>query len=448
MKDKIEPRLLKGFRDISPEEMERRQCILKVIENVMVSHSFSPLLTPTIEYLDILKGKMGDEAERLLFSFTDSGGREVGLRYDFTVSLARFIAINPNIKLPFLRYQIGSVFRAEKPQKGRFREFTQCDFDIVGTDSPVADAEIISVMFDVMIKLGIKDFQIHINDRKLLFKILKELKIPETKIESACRILDKLDRIGKNGVITLLKDESLFNESIEKFIEISEASPNFKKTINELSNFGGIEKEIGQFLEFLNIVSMMTDNDRRIVFSPLLARGLDYYTGFVFEVFGKDVNLGSLAGGGRYDNMIGLFLGRAIPATGASFGLDRIEEEINRLNIFPEDLGRPFCLITMFGKETINISTKIYRELLNSGISIELYPEPKNISKQIGYADAKGFYFTIIIGPEEIEKDAIKIKDMKTGEEKLFTKEDAMKFLKNHYKKYISEKNFMIYNNI
>ncbi|MGQ9706639.1 MAG: histidine--tRNA ligase [bacterium] len=438
MKEKIQPKLLKGFRDIRPDEMVKRTYILKKIENVFLSHSFSPLSTPTIEYLDILKGKMGDEADKLLFSFIDTGGREVGLRYDFTVSLARFIAMNPNIKLPFKRYQIGSVFRAEKPQRGRFREFTQCDFDIVGTDSPVADAEIISVMFDVMIELGIKDFQIQINDRRLLFKILRELDIQEERILSICKILDKLDRIGKEGVISLLKEEALFNESIKIFIDISEPSFNYKKTIDKLTEVGEIEKESVQFLKFMNIVSTILDNDRRILFSPLLARGLDYYTGLVFEVLCESAGIGSIAGGGRYDNMIGLFSKRRIPATGASFGLDRIEEIVSKLDIFPKDIGRPFCLITIFGDETINESITIYRELLNSGIRVELYPEPKNIGKQIGYASSMGFLFAIIIGEDEIRENKIKIKNMNSGEEKLLRKNDTINFLKYEYEKYIS----------
>jgi len=439
MKEKIKPKLLKGFRDIDPNKMKKRNYILNRIENVFIKHSFTPLSTPTIEYLEILKGKMGEEADKLLFSFTDAGGREVGLRYDFTVPLARFIAMNKNIKLPLRRYQVGSVFRAEKPQKGRFREFTQCDFDIIGTSSHIADAEIISVMYDVMIKLNIENFQIHINDRRLLSKILKELGISETKVETISRILDKMDKIGKDGIVGLLKEENLFTKQIERFIEISLPSSDYEKTLKILSGLVNMEEECSRFIEFMNIVSKMTDNNRRIVFSPLLARGLDYYTGLVFEVLCEGAGIGSLAGGGRYDNMIGILSGRNIPATGASFGLDRIEEVMNKSNILTEDLGRPFCLITIFGDETINESIEIYREMLNSGISVELYPEAKNIGKQIGYANSKGFYFTVILGQDEIRNNKIKVKIMETGEEKLFTREEAIKFLKSNYKKYISE---------
>lgn len=430
MTGRIEPRLLKGFRDIDPTAMERRVYILNKIEKVFRLHSFAPLFTPTLEYLDILKGKMGEEADKLLFSFTDIGGREVGLRYEFTISLARYVAMNPNIRFPFKRYQIGSVFRAEKPQKGRFREFTQCDFDLVGSSSPIADAEIISVMYDVLNELCISEFKILMNDRRLLFSILEKLGVMKDMLLKASRLLDKIDRVGKEGVIKLLEEHKLLNESIKKFIEMSEPTTAYRDVMEEFSKMIDITKEVEEFTELMMTVNQMTDNDLRIVYSPALARGLDYYTGPVFEVVVEGVGLGSIAGGGRYDNMIGIFSGRDIPATGSSFGLDRLEEVLEKKNLFPSELGRPYCLVTIFGDETVKYSLDFYRQLHKEKIPAEIYLKPKNIGKQIGYADSRGFRYTVIIGPEEAGADKVKVKDMRTGEEKVLDKDGAIEFLK------------------
>jgi histidyl-tRNA synthetase len=430
----VKPRILKGFRDIEPPSMRRRNFIINKLVDVFEAYSFEPLETPTLEYLDVLTGKMGEDTDKQIFSFVDSGDRAVGLRYELTISLARYIAMNPYLKMPFKRYQIEKVFRAEKPQKGRFREFTQCDVDIVGEDSIYADTEIISVLAEGMERLGFENYRILINDRELLFEIIKTTGISESKLTEVSRIIDKLDKIGARGVIEELRNANLTTESLENFIEEFSVDYQFDEVFKKIAQYIKNDDNLDKIRDIFKRLNKLKQ-ESNFILRPTLARGLDYYTGPVFEVVVPELDLGSLGGGGRYDNLIGSFIGRRIPACGTSFGLDRLEIAMDELDLYPEKIREGGVLVTVFGEETEDASLEFLSELRKAGIISDIYPEPKNIGKQLGYADAKGFSYTVIIGPEEIKMKKIKIKDMKTGDETLFDRVDAVKYLIEEVKK-------------
>lgn len=398
----IKPQTPKGFRDFLPEEARKRQFVLGKIRTVFESYGFEPLETPVIEMADTLLGKYGFEADKLLYLFKDRGNREIGLRYDLTVPLARVVAQYPTLPLPFKRYQIQEVFRAEKPQKGRFREFIQCDIDTIGTDSPLADAEIIECVLKTCQVLGFKNAKILVNDRT----IFDELKLPK----EAIIILDKLEKIGKEKVISELKNKGI-KEPENLFSKIKTA----KKT-ERLTQIFSLLKESG-FIE-----------GKDFVFSPFLARGLEYYTSTIFEVILENYQAGSVAGGGRYDNLIGLFTGRNLAAVGISFGIDRITEAMEELNLLPPKKSITQLLVTVFSKELLNKSLKVAKELRSAGINTEVYLEPEaKLDKQLKYADKKGIPYVVILGPNEIKQGGYVLKDMRSKIQRLYTNINELK---------------------
>lgn len=431
-REPVEPRILKGFRDIDPPSMRRRNYIIRELVKVFEIYQFLPLETPTLEYLDVLTGKMGEETDKQIYAFEDAGGREIGLRYELTVSLARYIAMNPYVKMPFKRYQVEKVFRAEKPQKGRFREFTQCDVDIVGTDSVYADSEIISILADGMESLGIEDYQVLINDREVLTDLFNTAGIEVEEQNAVSRIIDKLDKVGIEGVFEELEEKGFLKDVLKNFLtdfsEVDETEESFELVLKYLSD----EESLVRLKDIFKRLSRMKP-DGEFVFAPTLARGLDYYTGPVFEVVIPELNIGSVAGGGRYDNLIGSFLGKQVPAVGTSFGLDRIEITLEEMDLFPEKLEEGGVFVTVFGVETEKESLSFIGRLREARIPSDIYPGAKNIGKQFGYADAKGYSYCVIIGPDEIERNQVKIKDMKTGDEEYFDGESALRFLKEKF---------------
>jgi len=428
-KPQVEPRLLKGFRDIPPEQSAQRAHILGILRRQFTLYGFAPLETPTLEYLDILKGKMGEEADHLLFHFTDQGGRDVGLRYDFTVSLARFMAMNQSIKLPFKRYQIGSVFRAEKPQKGRFREFVQCDTDIVGTTSPYADSEIITLLRDCFLALGIKEFSIVVNDRRLLAKIFSAIGIPKDMVVPVSRALDKLDKVGTDEVMGELTEKCGDKQKAERLLAVCQIRDDWLETLKQIGLLTGDCVEVSTLRRQMEIIYAQLEGDERVVFNPALTRGLDYYTGTVFEVAAPQLELGSLGGGGRYDELIGLFLGKPIPAVGVALGLDRIQLAMEELELFPENLARTAVLVTVFGEELERESLVMVSRIRQAGISADIYTQAGNIGKQLGYANDRGYRYAVIIGPEESAQQKVKIKDMASGDEQVLSSDEGTKLL-------------------
>ncbi len=381
---KIEPRTLKGFRDFLPKESRKRAYALNILKEVFESYGFEPLETPVLEYEDILLGKYGEEGDQLMYRFTDNGDRRVAMRYDQTVPLARVVAQYANeLPLPFKRYQIQNVYRADNTQKGRYREFLQVDIDTVGSPSLLADVEIISIAIKSFEKLGFKNFRILINDRENF----------EGIDPKAIAIIDKLNKIGSEKVKEELEKNNFSSNLLEE-IESKQKTNNLEKIFSELN-------------------SMDENYSEKIKYDPTLARGLSYYTGAILEIVCDDYPAGSLAGGGRYDNLVGMFSNQTIPAVGFAFGFDRVIEAMTELNLFPSDLEGSKILIT----NTSPKSTKIAKELRNKGIQAELYVDEKDLDKQLKYADKKQIPFVLIVN------ETLNLKNMKTGEKKEITLE-------------------------
>jgi len=368
----IKAQTLKGFRDFLPNEAKKRNYVINTLKEVFESYGFEPIETPALEYEEILAGKYGDEGERLMYKFTDQGGRKIALKYDQTVPLARIVAQYLNeITLPFKRYQIQCAWRAENPQKGRYREFTQCDIDIVGVDSALSDYELCEIALLGYKKLGFKKIKILINDRSAFGDIPN----------AALLTVDKLNKVGEEKVKKELEEKGFGEKTLDK---IKNLKPSQRVTeILELAKKAGFENEI--------------------VFEPTLARGLDYYTEIIMEVNIEEYQSGSLGGGGRYNNLISLFINKQIPAVGFSFGFDRTIDAMEDLNLFPKDMQATKVLVT-YSEKALSVA-KILRD---KNINTEVYPEEKDLEKQLKYADKKQIPYVIMINDERLM-----IKDMK-----------------------------------
>ena len=396
---KIEPKTLKGFRDFLPKEARKRQYVIDKLRSVFESYGFEPLETPALEYAEILEGKYGEEGERLMYKFEDKGGRKVALRYDQTVPLARIVAQYSNgISLPFKRYQIQNVWRGENPQAGRFREFLQCDIDTVGTSSLLADAEIIEIAISSLEALGFKGFKVLINDRKVFSGLIED----SNKLPTIVRTIDKLKKNGQEKVIDEIVSAGIEKELAEKILQTLETQ---KPTDN-----------INRLFDYLSALGISEGN---FEFAPFLARGLDYYTSTIFEIEIEGYEAGSVCGGGRYDDLIGMFGGKQIPAVGCSFGFDRVIEAMDTLSLFPQDLQTTRILVTVFSPELLNKSIETCEILNKSNISCELYVDPNaKMDRQLKYADQKGISYVVIVGPKEAETNSVTVKDLRTSEQR------------------------------
>jgi histidyl-tRNA synthetase len=393
---------LKGFRDFLPQEARKRQFVINTLKMVFASYGFDPLETPTLEYEDILTGKYGDEGDKLMYRFEDNGGRRVAMRYDQTVPLARVAAQYQNeLPMPFKRYQIQPVWRAENTQRGRFREFLQCDIDTVGLTTPLSDAEILAIISDSYEALGFKDFTILVNDRSVFSDLPPK----------AIIAIDKLKKIGE--------------ENVKKELEALGVG---SSRLDEITNSPVPEK----LQIILTAAKELGVDENRLKFEPTLARGLDYYTGIIIEVEIKDYSAGSVGGGGRYDNLIGMFSSTPFPAIGFAFGFDRIIDAMDEQSLFPDDLGNTKVLVTIFSPELEKNSIEISYQLRANGVPTELYLDPNaKMEKQLKYADQKGIPFAVIIGSEEAEKDQITVKDLKNRKQEKLSFEDFLKGLSN-----------------
>jgi histidyl-tRNA synthetase len=404
------PQTLKGFRDFLPKEKRQRDFVARKIKRAFELFGFEPLETPTLEYADLLLGKYGNEADKLVYVFEDKGGRNVGLRYDQTVPTARVLAQYRN-ELPkfFRRYQMQTVFRADKPQKGRFREFAQCDIDIFGTKSEIADAEILACTYFAYKNIGFSNIKILVNSREVLFNTLNQFATDSVNTSSIIQTIDKLDKLSEEDVVRELKNKGLSLEASENvLLAIKDAKPN-----------ENLEKIFSLLIEY----GLPED---AYEFTPSIARGLDYYTGMIFEVRIPDYSGGSLGGGGRYDNLINELSGVDVPAVGMAFGFDRTVEAAIDLGLVKnfDDLTR--VLITLFDESSVSDSLDTAAYLRNENISTELYPEVDKIGKQIKYADKKGIPFVVIIGEEELKQNKVTLKEMASGESKLVTLEELV----------------------
>jgi histidyl-tRNA synthetase len=395
-KTKLQP--LKGFRDFLPEKMTIRNKVIKRLRGVFEKYGFDEAQTPALEYQEVLLGKYGEEAEKLMYLFKDQGKRNVGLRYDLTVPLARLMASSRNLPTPFKRYQIQPVWRAEKPQKGRYREIYQCDVDIVGSSSPLADAEILAVTNDSLSALGFTSFIIKINSRKVLFESMKKAKIPKQQWLATIQSIDKLNKKSRAKVKKELSKKGLLKKQVENvFKTIESAKPdNFLKQVINYAEKLGVGKNL--------------------VFDPTLARGLDYYTGPIFESQVDKPKIGSITGGGRYDELLKDLGGPDLPATGTSIGLDRAADAIDELGLW-KDVPRTTTkvLVTIFSPDFIDRSVEAVSLLRKANINTELYPDAKaKLNKQLKYADGKGLEWVVIIGPNETLKNSVTLKNLKT----------------------------------
>ncbi len=394
---KITPQILKGFRDFLPIEAMKRQYVVNIIRKTFELYGFEPLETPAIEYLEVFTGNIGED-EKLFYKFEDSGGRKVALRYDQTVPTCRLIAQYPNkITMPFKRYQIQTVWRAEKPQKGRYREFLQCDADIFGVDDRASDGETIALTIDIFKNLGFKKPIAIINDRALYKDI------PYKAIVA----IDKLEKIGQDGVI---------NELIKKGYSTEEAKKLLKQIASSKPN-----EDLKTIFKFLDDYGM----NENYKFKPTLARSFSYSTGTIWEIVVDGFESGSLAGCERFDSLVSRFSNQNIPAVGFAVGFDRTVLAMEELGLFPDIKTTTKVLVTVFEKTLLNQSQNITQLLRKNKINTDLYSDPSlKLDKQLKYANKKSIPYVVIIGPEEVKNNVVKLKDMKTGEqETLSTKE-------------------------
>lgn len=405
MASQIEPRTLKGFRDFLPQEARKRQYVINTLRKVFELYGFEPLETPALEYEDILLGKYGEEGDKLMYRFEDNGKRKVALRYDQTVPTARVAAqYQAQLPTPFKRYQIQPVWRAENTQKGRFREFLQCDADIIGIDNALADAEVIATTITGLQRLGFKNMKVLVNDRAVFSNLVTQNLVEEKDIPFVVRIIDKVKKIGREKVVGELAQKYSTEQAtaILQYIESQNATPRVAEILSNLEKLGFASS----YYEF----------------SPSLARGLDYYTGLIFEIEIAEYAVGSVCGGGRYDKLIGMFAGKDIPAVGFAFGFDRVIEAMDELDLFPQDLVSTKYLVTIFSKELQNNSIEITNKLRSAGINAEIYlNSDAKLDKQLKYANNKKVPYVIIYGPQEKEKGIVKVKNMKTTEQKEVT---------------------------
>ena len=426
----IKPRVPRGMRDILPEQMIRRQYVIGVIRDVFEEFGFEPLQTPALELSEVLTGKYGPDAEKLIYQAGHVGGKEdISLRYDLSVPLCRVIAMHPQLPKPFKRYQIDPVWRAERPQKGRYRQFFQCDADTVGSESMLADAENVTLVYQVLSRLGFEQFEININDRKLITGIGQFAGVPTEQLGGLYRSIDKLDKIGLAGVREELAENQIPEPVIEKLLALLEVEGDAGTVLNALSEQLGdseVAREgISELEELITYLTVLGVPDEFYKVNVAMVRGLEYYTGPIYETVVEEPKIGSITGGGRYDELIGSFSKQGYPATGTSFGIERIIDVMEEFDMFPTAVGKTVTqvLVTVFDAELAQESLKIATLLRQNGIRAEVYSRPSRISTQIKYADTKGIPYAVILGSDEVETGTVAIRDLASREQQIVPRE-------------------------
>ena len=448
------PSIVKGTRDFSPAEMSKRNYIFNTIKEVYALYGYQQIETPSLETLQTLMGKYGEEGDKLLFKVLNSGDFlnkvsdeelqernvlklaskicEKGLRYDLTVPFARYVVMHHDeIQFPFKRYQIQPVWRADRPQKGRYREFYQCDADVVGSDSLLNEVELMQIVDEVFTRFGVRVL-LKINNRKILTGIAEVIGAAE-KIVDITVAIDKLDKIGLEGVNQELANAGIDADAIEKLqpiISLQGTNEEKLKTIGKVlkdSEIGlkGVE-EVSYILKVLKSVGL----HHEIELDLTLARGLNYYTGAIFEVKALDVEIGSITGGGRYDNLTGIFGKPGLSGVGISFGADRIYDVLHALNLYPkETIGGTQLLFINFGDQETAYCLPLVNEARRQGVCTELFPDAVKMKKQMSYANAHEIPYVALAGENEMKENKITLKDMRSGEQKLLSKDDLIPFL-------------------
>ncbi len=452
----IKPSLAKGTRDFSPAEMEKRNYIFNTLKTVFKKFGYNEIQTPSFENLSTLTGKYGDEGDKLIFKILNSGDylskvsdeqlternsnkliphiTEKALRYDLTVPFARYVVMHQNdIALPFKRFQIQPVWRADRPQRGRYREFYQCDVDVVGSDSLLNEAEFILIYQEALQALGLKDFTIKINNRKILSGIAEIIGKPELIVDMTVAI-DKLDKIGLDGVNKELLERGFTNEDLETLKPIIELQGSNEEKLSQLktvlatseNGLKGIQ-EIEEVFAYIKAFAGEQILPKFVEVDITLARGLNYYTGCIFEVKTNEVAMGSIGGGGRYDDLTGMFGLKGLTGVGVSFGADRIYDVLEELNLYPESNStNTKVLIINFDKTLESFTLPLLASLRQSGVAAELYPTAAKLKKQMSYADAKRIPYVLLIGDEEKESGLLSLKNMESGEQVKVSKEDLI----------------------
>lgn len=421
----IEPIILKGTRDFLPEQMLQRQAVLQTIQRLFERSGYVPIETPILSPAETILGKYGEEGDRLTYNFTDRGGRAIALPYDLTVPFARYFAAHwRELPLPFKRYQIQRVWRAERPQKGRLREFYQCDIDSIGSDSLVGEAEILRLIDSVFAALGL-DVTIKVNSRRLMNTILQRFGVTSELSPAVIRVIDKLDKVGAavvNAELTALG----VADAMTLLQKLTPAKNNVE-TLQQLSDFDGSEiTTVWQYAEAMGVTMA------RLEFNPSLARGLDYYTGLIFEVVVRDQDLGSVCGGGRYDNLCGLFSKAAFSGVGVAFGFERIMLALEQLNKLPQINTSSQVLVTVFDAASVPTALRIYRTLLDAEIASEVYLQPVPLGKQFKFADQKKIPFVVVCGPDEQAQGTVSVRVMASGKQKVIPLQQLVQYVQGY----------------
>ncbi len=429
----IKPRVPRGMRDILPEQMLRRHYVINTVQAVFEEFGFEPLQTPALELSEVLMGKYGADAEKLIYQAGHSGGKEnISLRYDLSVPLCRVIAMYPQLPKPFKRYQIDPVWRAERPQKGRYRQFYQCDADTVGSESMLADAENVSLIYHVLSRLGFKQFKININDRKLITGIGQFAGVPAEQLGGLYRSIDKLDKIGLAGVREELRQNEIPESVIVKLLTLLQIEGDAETVLGELGEQLGdseaAREGIVELTELIGYLTMLGVPEECYRVNVAMVRGLEYYTGPIYETVVEEPKIGSITGGGRYDELIGSFSKQNYPATGTSFGIERIIDVMEAFDMFPPSIGKTVTdvLVSVFDDELMPASLKLATLLRQNGVRTEVYFRPARMSAQIKYADNRGIPYVAILGSDEVESGTVAIRNLATREQQSVAREEVV----------------------
>lgn len=428
----IEPRTLRGFRDYPPELQLPREAMLEKARQVYRSYGYLPMDTPALEYAEILLGKGGEETDKQLYRFRDHGGRDVALRFDLTVPFARFAAEHiQRYGTPFKRYHIGPVWRGENPQRGRYREFIQCDFDTIGTTSNAADIEVVFVIYDLLRALGFERFQVHVNHRWILNGLLEELGLVDRGV-AVLRALDKYGKIGREGVVRELREQTgLTADQANRVLDLAETRGTPAEVLDQVEAALGHNSRaatgIACLRELYQVARAAGLPEGVVQFDLAIARGLDYYTGTVYETFLADLpGIGSVCSGGRYDNLASLYTKQVLPGVGASLGVDRLLAAMQELNMLPTSYATAAVLVVYFVPGKLAVYMEAANRLRRAGIGVEVYPEAKKLSAQLSYANKRGHRLALIGGEEELQRGVWQVKDLRAQSQETVSDADLV----------------------
>ncbi|MGQ9713924.1 MAG: histidine--tRNA ligase [Anaerolineae bacterium] len=437
MTEKIAPRVPRGMRDILPEKNILRQYVIGQIRQVFEAFGFEPLETPALELWETLMGKYGPEAEKLIYEVQHRGGKErLALRYDLSVPLARVVAQYPHLTKPFRRYQIAPVWRAERPQKGRYREFYQCDADIVGSASMLADAEVIHLIYEVLQRLGFRAFTIRINHRKLITGLGEFSGVPQDLLGGLYRAVDKWERIGPEGVREELLKAQVPREAAERLLSLLQETHGPSRAVlqalrTQMAGYPIALEGIAQLEELIGYLEALEVPEAAYRVDVSMVRGLEYYTGPVYETTVEEPRIGSITGGGRYDGLVGLFSEQSLPATGTTLGIERIIDVMEELQMYPPSLKGTVVqvLVARFGEGTLPTALRLARDLRRAGWPTELSYDEARVGDQIRYALKKGIPFVAILGPDEVSSGSVALRNLGTQEQVAVPQEEVVQRL-------------------